>query len=186
MSSEVPFYLRSDKGFWSRSNSEEFADVMPVYHAGLQNLITHLQSVRPDGILTLGYSARDMWFDVTEAASRAGVALPAVVNVVGAESGELYSGSIPYMTAAYKRLGVDHRCPLIIDDYAETGRKFMDLHKLFSALNLPVSYAALCVTSHARAEFAYIGIQVFAAIEPYNSRIFELLQSRRSSGHILT
>lgn len=180
MANEIPFCI-SNRGDWPTPvKPRNIASVLPAYGEALRAMADLVRSDVHDGVLTLGYSAGDMWSDMKVICTREGIVLPQATHIVDQPSWNLYSGYFPAASAEWKKLGLPLSSPLIVEDYAVSGRKAGDLNDLFWRLGLDVRYAYMQVKPEVRTRFHELGIQPLIAVQEPNRALFNLLLSRRT------
>lgn len=140
---ETPFHIESREERPKPSKPSNTETVLPIYIQALHRIILHIQATPHDGILTFGFSARDMWLDIQEVAGKERIQISDYRNITGQPSWNLYTGQLPSASGQWKELGIPYESPLIVEDYSDNGRKTVDLNILFQGLQLPVAYAFL-------------------------------------------
>ncbi|OGG04801.1 hypothetical protein A2Z33_05830 [Candidatus Gottesmanbacteria bacterium RBG_16_52_11] len=179
MAQESEFHIGRARHIWGSRDISRYAEALPAYTEGLEAMAQTLAAEETDGILALGYSAKDMVADLDQVAARLQIQIPRITGIVGQPAWNLYSGG-QLAIEQYERLGILFRNPVIIDDFAETARKITDLHKVFRAFDIPDRYVVLYVNPEARERFISLGIRVRSIIPGENPQLLDLLKQRRS------
>lgn len=181
MRTEAFFHLKNGKVLGERN----FETALSKYMTGLNVLIDHVQQQPPDGLITLGYSAKCMWQDIIEISTKKGIVLPPCSNIIGKPAYDLYS-HIEVAKVAWGRLKLPYQQPLLLEDFVDGGHKIRSLHALFSQLGVSISYSVLLASSKERWEFRQKGIPVFVAIDEFDFELYQLLKIRKTPMAILT
>jgi len=182
MSTEIPFNrgLQSTRfKYRERESIEPFLEIMPKYLEGLGKLIDILGGTDTDGVLSLGFSAANMWLDLKTVACNTGLSLPPHMSFVGQKNYNLYADlytSVP----SYKKLEIPFKKPLILEDYSEYGGKISYLNILFTELKISATFVTLLATDQAKFRLLKEDIQPIIAFEEFDNFLFELLSVRRT------